>query len=105
MTKLTKPIAPLAAAAALLALAAFFAAQPLAAQTADTVRSVRIAVVDPSSGNDLAVLDPDQEITLIPGEEVLVQTFEPVAGKRSDRRPLAATFGFGPAPTALEVVS
>jgi len=105
MTKLTKPIAPLAAAAAVLLGAGLFAAQSLAAQSVDTVRSVRIAIVDPSSGDELAVLNPDQEITLIPGEEVLVRTFEPIAGKRSDRRTLAATFGFGPAPTALEVVS
>ncbi|HEV8238050.1 MAG TPA: phycobilisome rod-core linker polypeptide [Thermoanaerobaculia bacterium] len=106
MTKLTKPIAPLAAAAAVLLIGtALFAAQPLAAQTTDTVRSVRIAIVDPSSGDELAVLDPDQEITLAPGEQVLVRTFEPVTTRRADRRPLAATFGFGPTPTALEVVN
>ena len=105
MTKIAKRLAPLAAPAAvvLLAAAALFAAQPLAAQ--DTVRSVRIAVVDPSSGNELAVLGPDQEITLIPGEEVLLRAFEPVSNRRFDRRTLPATFGFGPAPTALEILS
>ncbi len=105
MTKLTKPIAPLAAAAAVLLGSALLAAQPLAAETPDTVRSVRIAIVDPSSGDDLAVLDPDQEITLIPGEEVLVKTFEPIATRNSDRRTVASTFGFGPSQREIEVVS
>ncbi|HET9767143.1 MAG TPA: hypothetical protein VFS60_09860 [Thermoanaerobaculia bacterium] len=99
MTTLTKRLAPLAAAAAVL----FCLAAPLAAQ--DTVRTVRIAVVDPTTGNELAVLTPDQEITLIPGEEVLLRAFEPIASRRSDRRPLAATFGFGPAQAGLQVVS
>ena len=102
MNKLTQRFAPPLAAAAV-AVAALFAASPLAAQ--DIVNTVRIAIVDPSSGDELAVLNPGQEITLIPGEEVLVRTFEPVASRRSDRRPLAATFGFGPNTTPLEVVS
>jgi hypothetical protein len=102
MNKLTRRLAPPVAAAAV-AFAALFAAQPAAAQ--DTVNTVRIAIVDPSTGDELAVLNPGQEITLIPGEQVLVRTFEPVATRRTDRRPLAATFGFGPNATPLEVVS
>ena len=100
MTTLTKRLAPLAAAAAAVL---FTFATPLAAQ--DTVSTVRIAVVHPTTGDELAVLTPEQEITLIPGEEVLLRAFEPIASRRADRRPLAATFGFGPAPTALQVVS
>lgn len=99
MTTFRKRLAPLAAVAAVL----FAFTAPLAAQ--DTVHSVRIAVVDPTNGDELAVLTPDQEITLIPGEEVQLRAFEPISGRRSDRRPLAATFGFGPAETALQVVS
>jgi hypothetical protein len=102
MNKLTRRLAPPVAAAAV-AFAALFAAQPVAAQ--DTVNTVRIAIVDPSSGDELAVLSPGQEITLMPGEEVLVRTFEPVASRRSDRRPLASSFGFGPNATPLQVVS
>ena len=106
MTKLTKPTSTLAAAAAILLLSAtLFGAPALAAQTVDTVRSVRIAIVDPSSGDELAVLDPGQEIALLPGEEVLVRTFESITSRKSDRRPLAANFGFGPTATPLEVVS
>lgn len=99
MTTFTKRLARLAAAAAVL----FTFTAPLAAQ--DTVSTVRIAVVDPTNGDELAVLTPEQEITLIPGEEVLLRAFEPIASRRTDRRPLAATFGFGPAPTALQIVS
>jgi len=100
MTTFTKRLAPLAAAVAAVL---FTLATPLAAQ--DTVRTVRIAVVNPTTGDELAVLTPDQEITLIPGEEVLLRAFEPISGRRSDRRPLAATFGFGPAQAGLQVVS
>ncbi|HXT50048.1 MAG TPA: hypothetical protein VN811_03345 [Thermoanaerobaculia bacterium] len=103
MNKLIQRLAPTAAAAAV-AFAALFAAQPLAAEDY-TVRSVQIAIVDPSSGDELAVVNPGEEITLIPGEEVLVRVFEPVNNRRTDRRPLAATFGFGPNATPLEVVS
>ena len=99
MTTFQKRLAPLAAVAAVL----FCLATPLAAQ--DTVRTVRIAVVDPTTGDELAVLTPDQEITLIPGEEVLLRAFEPISGRRSDRRPLAATFGFGPVQEGLQVTS
>jgi hypothetical protein len=99
MKKHIEHLAPLVAVAAALS----FLAAPLAAQ--DAVRSVRIAVIEPGSGDELAVLSPGQEIALIPGEEVLLRTFEPNSGRRNDRRALAATFGFGPAQTQLKIVS
>ena len=98
MSKVPRQLATFLAVAA----AAVAVAPPLAAQ--DTVRAVRIAVTDPESGDELAVLRPGEEITLIPGEEVTLQTFEPNPDRRHDRRALAATFGFGPTDTPLEIV-
>lgn len=71
MKRLNPTLVPLAVAAAML-----FAA-PLAAQDNETVRSVRISVVDPQTGNELASVDPGQEITLSPGDEVILRVYEP----------------------------
>lgn len=102
MTKSLKSLTLLALAAALLT-----AAVPAAAQTtttADQVRNIRIAVVDPNTGAELEVLNANQEISLFPGEEVMLRVFEPNPNRRLDRRALPANFGFGPTQTPLEIV-
>ena len=71
----------------------------------DPVRHVRIAVVDAHNGEELAVLNPNQEFTLLPGEEVVLHLFEPNPNRRQDRRALPATFGFGPTQTPIEIVA
>jgi hypothetical protein len=100
MKKLPKALALLPITAALL-----LAAAPAAAQDPGPVKTVRIAVVDPSSGNELTVVSPGQEIVIAPGEELTLRVFEPNPDRRHDRRPLAATFGFGPTETPLQIVS
>jgi hypothetical protein len=102
MTKLSQARSTLPL--ALLAASLLVAAAPLAAQTPDTVQSVRIAVVDPQTGDELAILAPGQEINLSPGEELMLRLFEPNPDRRHDRRPLSATFGFGPTETPLQIV-
>jgi hypothetical protein len=100
MTKSLKSFTLLALAAALLT-----AAVPAAAQTTtDQVRDVRISIVDPGTGAELEVLNPNQEISLFPGEELMLRVFEPNPTRRLDRRTLPATFGFGPTQTPLEIV-
>jgi len=76
-----------------------------AAPLPSPVDTIRIAVVDPDSGDELAVLSPGEEILMLPGEELTFRTFEPKADRRNDRRQLAATFGFGPTTTPLEIVA
>lgn len=98
MTKSLKSLALTAVAAA-----ALFAAAPAAAQ--DAVRNVRIAVIDPRTGSELVVLNPNQEIALMPGEEVMLRLFEQNASRRLDRRTLPASFGFGPTQTPIEILS
>jgi hypothetical protein len=88
----------------LLVIALVAGAVPALAQ--GTVRSVRIAVVDPSTGNELSVLSPGQEITMSPGEELMLRLFEPVGSRKVDRRVLpVAQFGFGGQATPLEIIS
>jgi hypothetical protein len=88
----------------LLVVALVAGAVPALAQGA--VRSVRIAVVDPSTGNELSVLSPGQEITMSSGEELTLRLFEPVGSRKVDRRALpVAQFGFGGQATPLEIVS
>lgn len=98
--KSPRALALLAASAAVL-----LAAPPLAAQDPGPVKTVRIAVVDPRTGNELTVVSPGQEIVVAPGEELMLRVFEPNPDRRHDRRPLAATFGFGPTETPLQIVS
>jgi hypothetical protein len=81
--------------------ALFVAAAPLPSP----VQTVRIAVVDPDNGDELTMVSPGEEIVMIPGEELLFRIFEPKADRRNDRRPLAATFGFGPTNSPLEIVA
>jgi hypothetical protein len=103
MTKSFKSFALLALPAAALLTAAVPAAAQTTATT-DPVRNVRISVVDPRTGSELVVLNPNQEITLLPGEEVMLRTFEHNASRRLDRRTLPASFGFGPTQTPVEIV-
>lgn len=102
MRKQPRALAPLVVAAGvLLAIAAPIAA----AEDPGPVQTVRIAVVDPRTGDELTVVSPGQEIVVAPGEELTLRVFEPNADRRHDRRPLAATFGFGPTETPLQIVS
>ena len=102
MTKSLKSFTLLALAAALLTAAVPATAQTTA--TADQVRNVQISVVDPDSGTELEVLNSNQEISLFPGEEVMLRVFEPNPTRRLDRRTLPASFGFGPTQTPVEIV-
>ena len=99
--KLSRTLPPLALAAAVLVPAAAWAAK----QDPPPVQRVRIAIVAPQNGEELTVLTPGQEIVMAPGEELLLRLFEPYSFRRNDRRPLAATFGFGPTETPLQIVS
>jgi len=66
---------------------------------------LRVAVVDPASGQELAVVAPGSEITMAPGQTLTFRLFEGNAGRRRDRVAVPAGFGFGNNPTALSIVS
>jgi len=87
-----------------LGLAAVLTAAMVAPLSAQTVRNVRIAVVDPSSGQELAVINPGDEISMAPGQTVTLRLFEPQAARKRDRAPLAVeSFGFGDQVTPLKI--
>jgi hypothetical protein len=69
-----------------------------------TVQTVKIAVVDPRTNQELATLDPGDTLELPANVERLLRLFEPPRTDRRERRYLPAEFGFGPQQTALEVV-
>jgi hypothetical protein len=93
----TRSFVPLLAAAMLLVSSVAFANH--------TVRQVRIAVLDPRTGAQLSVLAPDQELTMSPGQEVMLRLVDPYPGP-GYRGPVAlpGTFGFGPVQSEIEVV-
>jgi hypothetical protein len=66
---------------------------------------VKIAVIDPRTNRELAVLDPGGTMTLPPDEERLLRLFEPPEQGRSERQAIPAEFGFGPTQTALQITS
>ena len=80
-----------------------FAAALPAAASHNTVQQIRIAVVDPRTNQELAVIAPDESFDLPRDEERLLRLFEPPRAERQERRYLAAQFGFGPEQTALEL--
>jgi len=87
-----------------LGLAAALTATLAAPLSAQTIRDVRIAVVDPPSGQELAVVNPGDEITMAPGQTVTLRLFEPQAARKHDRAPLAVeSFGFGGQATPLKI--
>jgi hypothetical protein len=64
----------------------------------------RVAVVDPASGQELAVIAPGSDISMAPGQTLTFRVFEPGARKR-ERTPIAVKdFGFG-GPSALQIVN
>lgn len=66
--------------------------------------SARVAVVDPTSGQELAVVAPGSDISMAPGQTLTFRVFEPGARKR-ERTPIAVKdFGFG-GPSALQIVN
>jgi hypothetical protein len=92
MSTLLRKLLPAAAAAVMLI--------PSAAARAD-VSDVRIAVSDSDSGDEIAVLSPEDSFEMAEGQSVDLQLFEP-SGR--GRRNLAGTFGFGPSQRGLELV-
>jgi len=87
-----------------LGLAAALAATLAAPLSAQTIRDVRVAVVDPGSGQELAVVNPGDEITMAPGQTITLRLFEPQAARKHDRAPLAVeSFGFGGQVTPLKI--
>ena len=76
-----------------------------AAASHGTVDAVKIAVIDPRTNRELAVLDPGGTLTLPPDEERLLRLFEPPEQGRAERQAIPAEFGFGPVQTALQIVS
>ena len=71
----------------------------------NTVDAVKVAVIDPRTNRELAVLDPGGTLTLPPDEERLLRLFEPPEQGRAERQAIPAEFGFGPAQTALQITS
>ena len=76
-----------------------------AAASHGTVDAVKIAVIDPRTNRELAVLDPGGTLTLPPDEERLLRLFEPPEQGRAERQAIPAEFGFGPVQTAIQIVS
>jgi hypothetical protein len=97
MTKLAKTFAPLAAVAAVLC-----AVAANAATQNPTVRNVRIAVIDPATGDELGVLTPGQEIALAPGEQRIFRLF--TEDRAQGRLTLGGNFGLGPTASPLQIV-
>ena len=75
-----------------------------AAASHNTVRAVKIAVIDPRTNQELATLDPGQSFELPENAERMLRLFEPPRPERNERRYLPAELGFGPEQTALELV-
>lgn len=82
----------------------FAAALPLRAEHT-VIDEVRISVVDPRTDRELEVLEPGDTLQLPEGEERVLRLFTLVGTRNQERRPLAASFGFGPVQTAVQLVS
>ena len=67
--------------------------------------TLRVAVVDPGSRQELAVVNEGTEITMSPGQTLTFRLFEPQGTRKRDRAQVPAIFGFGNNPTPLEIVS
>lgn len=98
MTRLLKTLPLLALASAL------FAAPSTAQDAGEPVREVRIAILDPATGDELAALAPNDVLQIAPGEERLLRLFEPQGSRGQVRRYLPGTYGFGNERTPLELV-
>lgn len=69
-----------------------------------TVSEVRIAVSDPRTGRELAVLSPGDTLELPPGEQRTLRLFSPLTADNRERQYLPAQFGYGPTQSAIETL-